>query len=559
MPMRLTATVVATLTISFTTVVPKAAAQPAPLEQEDVPVVVDSGPLVNTTDKRATIFSEVIEVPDASWIRLTFDQALLGGAGSVLRITGLQDNVRQHHTARTLQQWRYTSAYFNGNAVRVELIADPGADPGLIQISHVIVGPPDGAIKVSQCGPTDDRLPSDDPRVARSIPVGCTAWMISDDANCFITAGHCFSPNGMQICEFNVPLSSSNGSLNHPPPSDQYPIDLTSVQFVNGGIGNDWCYFGCFANTETGLTAFQTQGEAFDLAATPPPVQGQTIRITGHGTDTSPSTWNQIQQTHTGPYISFSGSHVSYQVDTTGGNSGSPVINDDTGEAIGVHTHGGCNSGGGANNGTGSNNGGLQNALDDPQGICVPMPGLAFGFPDGLPEFLNPAGDSLTVQITGANGGSLEPGTATLHYEIGGGFQTALMQDLGDDLFEATFPSTTCGTLVQLYFSAETSTAELVRNPLLAPSVVYNALSGFPRETESAVALDVETHLGVTQVFCPVGDLDGDGLVTINDMLILLEEWGECQEPCPPSCAADLDGDCNVGIVDFLLLLANWS
>ena len=106
---------------------------------------------------------------------------------------------------------------------------------------------------------------------------------------------------------------------------------------------------------------------------------------------------------------------------------------------------------------------------------------------------------------------------------------------------------------------AETSAAELVLNPLLAPNVVYSAASGFPQESESAFALDVETHLGVTQVFCPVGDLDGDGLVTINDMLILLEEWGECAEPCPPSCAADLDADCIVGITDFLLLLSNWS
>ena len=121
-------TTVATVTICFTAVVPEATAQPAPLEQADVPVVVDSGPLVNTAEKRAVIFSEVIQVPDASWIRLTFDQVVLGGAGSVLRITGLQDNVRQHHTARTLQQWRYTSACFNGNAVRIELLADPGED-----------------------------------------------------------------------------------------------------------------------------------------------------------------------------------------------------------------------------------------------------------------------------------------------------------------------------------------------------------------------------------------------------------------------------------------------
>ena len=57
----------------------------------------------------------------------------------------------------------------------------------------------------------------------------------------------------------------------------------------------------------------------------------------------------------------------------------------------------------------------------------------------------------------------------------------------------------------------------------------------------------------------PLGDLDDDGLVGITDFLILLGEWGPCDFPCPPQCAADLDGDCIVGIKDFLLLLGNWS
>ncbi len=57
----------------------------------------------------------------------------------------------------------------------------------------------------------------------------------------------------------------------------------------------------------------------------------------------------------------------------------------------------------------------------------------------------------------------------------------------------------------------------------------------------------------------PLGDLDGDGVVGINDFLILLGTWGPCPEPCPPSCVADLDGDCSVGIEDFLILLGNWG
>jgi S1-C subfamily serine protease len=64
---------------------------------------------------------------------------------------------------------------------------------------------------------------------------------------------------------------------------------------------------------------------------------------------------------------------VRYQVDTTGGNSGSPVFNEDTGEAIGIHTHGGCDYSGGYNSGTAVHNSGLANALANPAGICAPI------------------------------------------------------------------------------------------------------------------------------------------------------------------------------------------
>jgi len=56
-----------------------------------------------------------------------------------------------------------------------------------------------------------------------------------------------------------------------------------------------------------------------------------------------------------------------------------------------------------------------------------------------------------------------------------------------------------------------------------------------------------------------LGDIDGDGVVGINDFLMLLGDWGPCAAPCPPACAADLDADCDVGINDFLTLLANWT
>jgi len=53
---------------------------------------------------------------------------------------------------------------------------------------------------------------------------------------------------------------------------------------------------------------------------------------------------------------------------------------------------------------------------------------------------------------------------------------------------------------------------------------------------------------------CP-WDLDGSGVVGINDFLVLLAAWGPVPTPDPP----DFDGDGNVGITDFLELLAHWG
>jgi hypothetical protein len=53
-------------------------------------------------------------------------------------------------------------------------------------------------------------------------------------------------------------------------------------------------------------------------------------------------------------------------------------------------------------------------------------------------------------------------------------------------------------------------------------------------------------------------DIDGDGIVGINDFLALLGAWGPCPAP-PEACPADLDNDGYVRITDFLLLLGNWT
>lgn len=54
-----------------------------------------------------------------------------------------------------------------------------------------------------------------------------------------------------------------------------------------------------------------------------------------------------------------------------------------------------------------------------------------------------------------------------------------------------------------------------------------------------------------------VGDLDGNGIINVFDLLELLAQWGECDD-CD-DCPADLDGGCSVNVFDLLLLLGNWG
>ena len=268
-----------------------------------------------------------------------------------------------------VRQWQRSSAYFNGDTVEVEVLAYPGTGARVVTRALDLGQVP--ADTETICGPADNRELSFDPRSARLLPIGCTGWIIDDCGNCFLTAGHCSS--GTNVAQFNVPFSSPGGSLNHPGPEDQYAVDPISVQSNGGaGTGNDWAYFGTFPNSVTGLTAFQTQGAAFGLGNAPTPGPGSTIRITGYGVDSTPnSTFNQIQQTNSGPLVTNSGNLVQYQVDTTGGNSGSPVIWEEQGTAVGIHTHGGCStSGSGMNSGTHIIHPGLQAALATPKGVC---------------------------------------------------------------------------------------------------------------------------------------------------------------------------------------------
>jgi V8-like Glu-specific endopeptidase len=377
-----------------------AVAQVNPPPQRDVDWRADSGPVRAVASSRgdtgpSVVYTTTVFVPRAPWLRLRFEAVDLSGrldqgTGAYLRLTSLADGGQQRLDAVSAAQWAGTSAYFNGDAVRVELLAYPGQGDSRVAVRAVTAGMDDpGGGTDSICGPNDDRLLSFDNRLARHS-YGCTAWMIDDTNHQFLTAGHCGALEG-DVMSFNVPLSTAEGTIVAAAPQDQYAVDGSSTQGNNGGtgIGDDWCYFGVYPNSDTGLMPSQAYGAWFTLQNPAPSyVPGQTVRVTGYGTTTgtqgTPRTWSQTQTTDVGPRalptLGTIATAVAYVTDTTGGNSGSPVtLESDGGVAVAIHTHGVCTSTGGANYGTASQHPGLQSALASPHGVCASGDALPTG------------------------------------------------------------------------------------------------------------------------------------------------------------------------------------
>lgn len=404
-------------------------AQAAPAPSVWEPTLVRSGMFDNPTPVEGTVWRTIVTSrQQAPWLRLYFSNVRLDGQ-SYLRMVSLLDGEVMTMRHEHLDQWEYSSAYFNGNAVMLELVAGPNSTGNFVELTRFLAGDEDPSSQPQEtiCGTSDDRTPSTDVRVGRIDGIGCTGWIINTTGvdKAHLSAGHCAATN--QVLSFAVPASNSNCGKNFPSPSLQFAVDYAGSVRVNGGVGNDFWVFRCFPNPNTGLTTWETQGSAFTLATSMPAVS-TTTRVTGFGLDgttannasggnascscsstSGTGARNQTQQTETGPVTTFSGTTARYQVDTCGGNSGSPVIDNTTGFAFAIHTHGGCSNplGSTTNAGTQITHPDLQAAIDTLGSGCARyIPEVSPNGGGNTIPFGSTAPDGLSTIFTGGNGGS---------------------------------------------------------------------------------------------------------------------------------------------------------
>lgn len=340
-------------------------------------------------------FKSVARISNAPWLRLYLGNSELGRA-SFLKIVSLEDGAYQYLNSISLKQWQNTSAFFNGDAVEIELYVAPEDKRVFFQTKEVVVGerpknlgkngepfqiasnPCTGWLGI--CGGFDDRVSSNDPAIGRIIRITAqgdtgvvaTGWIASNGA--YIAAGHLF-PAGdtdAKIFEFSVPASDPDGTPNFAHPNNQYAIDLGSLVSENFPCDRDWALYRCFSNTNTGLLPVQAQNAFYRLSLDSNP---STFRITGFGLDeclpgtTGGRNSNSVtQQTSTGPNYGESGTgnnvFWSFAVDLRNGNSGGPIIPDGTSLSVGIETCGSDNCPPDGNSGTSFDCDALENAVN---------------------------------------------------------------------------------------------------------------------------------------------------------------------------------------------------
>jgi hypothetical protein len=171
----------------------------------------------------------------------------------------------------------------------------------------------------------------------------------------FITAGHCFDRtgggwvrprrNGVTISEAEIAILMKvnfnfqvNGQTMVLRQEDSFPV-VRLLEFRSGQLDYAIVELGGDANG-------QLPGDRFGslrIAANDLLDDGSMLCVIQHPN-------GKPKMIEAGPLLSNANGTITYDsIDTLGGSSGSPVMNGETGEVVGVHTNGGCAAFSGAN------------------------------------------------------------------------------------------------------------------------------------------------------------------------------------------------------------------
>ena len=120
-------------------------------------------------------------------------------------------------------------------------------------------------------------------------------------------------------------------------------------------------------------------------------------------------------------------------------------------------------------------------------------PSLIVNYPNGQPALFNPNGGT-TVDITISSAAS-DPvsGSAMLHWSANGTAGDELLTPLGNDTYQAVFPSFDCEATVNWYISVQSTDGNTIVSPGNAPKSTWSgiALSGYEVNYEDDFELDL--------------------------------------------------------------------
>ncbi len=117
---------------------------------------------------------------------------------------------------------------------------------------------------------------------------------------------------------------------------------------------------------------------------------------------------------------------------------------------------------------------------------------LNIATPNGIPAYATPnANLAMVVQVT-ALGAQPQPNTGKLYWRTGtSAFQSVLMAQTSSNVYTAQVPMSACGTPVDYYFEAKTTTNAIVTSPANAPASFNTTTGGYGQTIVSSDTFEI--------------------------------------------------------------------